>query len=71
MHFQSQFRIPAAGYAEEMENCRGNTLMAISSGSLPTEKQDILTTALTMILHQADRLEVCPAFLGPEVTGEL
>lgn len=33
--------------------------------------RDILTTALTMILHQADRLEVCPAFLGPEVTGEL
>ena len=30
----------------------------------------ILTTAHTMILHRADRLEVCPAFLGPEVTGE-
>lgn len=33
--------------------------------------RDILITALTMILHQADSLEVCPAFLGPEVTGEL
>lgn len=33
--------------------------------------RDILTTALTMTLHQADRLEVFPAFLGPEVTGEL
>lgn len=30
----------------------------------------ILITAHTMILHRADRLEVCPAFPGPEVTGE-
>lgn len=37
----------------------------------PCHFRDILTTALTMILHQADRLEFCPAFLGPEVTGEL
>lgn len=33
--------------------------------------RDIPTTALTMTLHQADRLEGCPAFLGPEATEEL
>lgn len=71
MHSQSLFQIPAAEYAEGMENYHGNILMLISSGNLPTEKQDILTSVPPTILHQADKLEVFLALLGAEVTGEL
>ncbi|GAB5584820.1 chordin-like protein 1 isoform X9 [Prionailurus iriomotensis] len=41
------------------------------SSRVNMEPEDILTTDLTTTPHQADRLEVCPAFPGPEATEEL